>query len=370
VETLVLPRSGNQLQNKHQGISWGLKEVYDIFSLLGELGPTSQVTPAGDEWFDCDMMKLKQELLRKKTTPDAPPIESWYTKLTSVATSTLLEFVYLSNNVPDATGRKNRVNDISRRNILMRVPTPAWNTGYPDFPIDDCSVETWVSYYSEKRPPNPSLIDIGIERESSQFAHAEYAAPVIDRIVPRAERPALDIVTVDYAGAPSLGESCETAFAGDLEKALITANINPSDYDYEHFESPASIPLAKLHPPQMSSFVTSFMNSNIYAQVDMMRQLLHQETSRLTAIKVCCDLRIEIIKTASKTLEEDMEVINDCAKEAAESAKCYRVAKTDLAGLEAAKEEVKTGQQLLWSLFSRRRPARAVQYIPRFRIVY
>jgi len=351
IELFVYKPNGQKDAVSLEGIRWGVTELFDIFCLLAEISHTSNLSGSQDEWFQSDLAAVKTALIRQKTTPDSPPEESWYTKFASVASSVLIEFIYLESGVPDVKGRKSPSNDISRRNLLQRVPTASWTSGrYPDFPIDGSSLSDWVSYYADKRPlPGPHTetnLDIAITREVNQHYHAEYAPPIIDHIK-RKQHPsasddeAQDEPMRDLSDYPDLGEDLEREHQDRFEDHCRKNGMDPELYEFEDFTSPASLPLTKMIPQHLTAWFTTFTQSNIYAQAQMMTALIEQERARLDAIKSSCDLRAIFLEGASINVAKELESLAESARDASHSLTAYGKLKEQVAGMEAARVEVR-----------------------------
>jgi len=109
---------------------------------------TSPATPSSststsplDRWFKHDLPALRAS--HRDTS-----IQSWYSQLSSVANSVLLQciLIYVGVTPKDHGGRRREYNTAHVRQVLERVPTQPRTDGHVPFDIAERSIDEWVRH--------------------------------------------------------------------------------------------------------------------------------------------------------------------------------------------------------------------------------
>ena len=161
------------------GIEWCYRQIYDIFEFLSELTEVEEVrsiandpnglfeivrsTPDPDDiygtsqldcWFVSDMPAVKSEAEHGTT------LESWYSRLSSVASAVLVQLLHIHYEFADSRGKKQYMSQQTIRNILMRMPTPTNDDTFPTFPVSPGPLREWVEHYQRtedcRQTPEPA----------------------------------------------------------------------------------------------------------------------------------------------------------------------------------------------------------------------
>jgi hypothetical protein len=281
------------------GIEWTHRQIYDIFSILGDVTETIEVTePLGspnaktlvdvenseghelDRWFVHDLPAIK--------SATGPPAlgsgyrDSWYSRLSAVASAVILNLIHMEFGMLDVRGRKTFLRDDSCRKLMLQIPTPK----HPDdkaWPIDDDPLQAWVTYFEEKS---------GREEESHPM------------------RP-IDVVQADYQAFKAgetrqmthneleqhqrQGERVDNELQQQLSTKNTAAGIDPPILHRSDMMDPSSYPAPPKYPPEVTDFVAIFQSSNIYGQASMMDAKLSREIRRLQLLIENCKTRQAVL---------------------------------------------------------------------------
>src|SRR5271155_2961193 len=151
----------------HRGIPWKFREIYDFFKPLSRAtataiisvysryfppissssqapkpSSTTSATPPSsnaslDRWYKHDLPALRASQRDKS-------IQSWYTQLSTVANSILLQCILMHAGFPTPGGTRREYNVIHVRQLLQRIPTEQPTGGHVPFVISDRSIDQWV----------------------------------------------------------------------------------------------------------------------------------------------------------------------------------------------------------------------------------
>jgi hypothetical protein len=335
----------------HTGIAWGVEQIFDCFSILADVSPTAKIEDADGSasWFMQDLDAVKSETLRKKLTPDEPPVESWYTKLASTASTTLIQCIYLHMGVADIHGHKHTYNDASLHGILARVPTPSWSRAssrYPSFAIDDCTYQVWVDHIAATyHAPKPAtMLDTRIERNVKAFVHGERSYELTSDDD--------DDYSAEYS--VEFGNKEEERSRQSLEMMCRENGIDPEAYGAADFASASSIPLANMRPDYIDSFVAHFVRSNVFGQSDMVFDLVVREQRRLELIAESCYERRDDLGKSLSRLDDELAILRDYSDQAEREYKEYNEITKTVQDRQAAKEDYRRNQPTVFRQFKRR----------------
>ena len=104
-----------------------------------------------DRWFKDDLPAVRKEA-------ECGAIgESWYSRLSAVASAVLLQLLHIHYEFADSRGKKQFMNQQTVRNLLMRLPTnPASDDNMPSFPVSTGTLKAWVEYLESSSDYNMS----------------------------------------------------------------------------------------------------------------------------------------------------------------------------------------------------------------------
>ena len=104
-----------------------------------------------DRWFKDDLPTVRKEAESGATG------ESWYSRLSAVASAVLLQLLHIHYEFADSRGKKQLMNQQTIRNLLMRLPTdPASDGSMPPFPVSTGTLQAWVEYFESSSDYNTS----------------------------------------------------------------------------------------------------------------------------------------------------------------------------------------------------------------------
>lgn len=301
---------GQKLDTNAEGIKLTVTEVYDFWSVLGEIAETDAIAEIDVDchWFIQDMARVKKEEARKRSNPDKPIIECWYTKLAGVTTRILIECIYLKQGFSNVSGRATKYEDQSIRTVLQLVPTPSWNdvkkpSYYPSFQIDSSSLSEWTKHFMVNTPPNRKTYQelFSLEEEIKQDALAlEFN---------RFEE------SVDFDACASDAEETERACQKAIQAACEVDNIDMGEFKFTDFGIATHYPLADLDISELTKFARTFMASNIYGQASLLFEFIRKETNRLHTLKNEVNVRIQSLEIVQNQMQEQLSLLAQLQEE-------------------------------------------------------
>jgi hypothetical protein len=282
------------------GIEWTHRQIFDIFSILGEVTETLEITePVGsakgnngdngdkseahelDSWFVHDLSAIKKAPRELVPTSASQSMESWYSSLSAVASAVVLNLIHMDQEFKDVRGRKTYLKADSCRQLMLRIPT----RGHPErsWPIDGEPLQAWTTYFAdghysvEESPPTPPT-DV-IQADYQAFKAGE------TRQMTRNE--------LDHHQRE--GDRTENDFQQQLTAKSTAAGIDPPTLHPSDLLDPSSYPAASKYPPEENDFVATFQSSNIYGQASMMDAKLSREIKRLQLLIENCKTRQTVL---------------------------------------------------------------------------
>jgi len=325
------------------GIEWCHRQIYDIFGFLSELTEVEEVrnitkdpnspfesassTADSDEiygtgeldcWFVSDMPAVKSE------TEHGRALESWYSRLASVATAVLLQLLHIHYEFADHRGKKQYMSQQTIRNLLMRMPTRTSDDTFPPFPISPGPLAEWVEHYETTRnvrqTPEPTHPFDKEKREIDMDKFAPMNESVMSTAVRRSE------------GVNSQAQD-------DVVSEFIQIGGNIEGYTERDFFNILSIPLASEYPQRLSDFERRFANSSAYGQAALMLARFDNEILRMSLLRKQCLAQEEFLKTRREELIAKVTQYRDARASMNASVTSWNDTRGEISDLEVEKAD-------------------------------
>jgi hypothetical protein len=297
----------NQPEQDYKGIEFGPIQIYNIFQNLGSLIDTESVLLPEDSTISfIDPDHLKNSYGEPESfmwfTADIPavvaatPSMSWYQKLSAAASSTLLQMVWLSLELKDIRGRKQMFNTESKRKVVMSVQTEPWDGDdqFPPFPIGSSPLIDWVRHFEE------TATDFATQPPLFQDKLTKRFTAISEGVPPEVSKKDLETWATD-------GDLIETTLQREMVSAAAQDGHDISEIDLSHFTNVASIPLARIHPPVWTPFLTKFAYANLYGKSVLMNHSLEAEERRMTYLIQNCQTRLSVLEKSKAELRAKTE---------------------------------------------------------------
>jgi hypothetical protein len=291
------------------------------------LGPSGLISPDLDtsRWFTSDLGDV------------AAQKECWWKKLSGIANTLFTQAVLLHNGYQTSGGRTTLWSLDSNRQLLERVPTPAWEDGsYPIFPIANKSIGEWVhhlkSAYGVSSRATPAHAH-GVHQLQYELDHdCDHAA----------EEPIPPMSHEQVTMAISQGEYDLERIQRGLIEALEQADIDLKDHAMADFARATHMGTVPIQEPRLPPWLTQMGMSNIFGQFEVM---FH----RGAAFQQGLALQNIYNETQSERIEQYKTRLLEQAKEVRKAVKALKVNnernKRGLAEISALEREVQEGMQ-------------------------
>ncbi|TMC16422.1 MAG: hypothetical protein E6J34_20090 [Chloroflexi bacterium] len=283
------------------GIEWSHRQIYDIFEFLDEITETHPIKRVGkgsevffettdlddptdiygvlplDRWFKDDLPAVRKEA-------ECGAIgESWYSRLSAVASAVLLQLLHIHYEFADSRGKKQFMNQQTVRNLLMRLPTdPASDGNMPSFPVSTGTLKAWVEYFESSSDYNMSPPEETHDfKDEQRSIEADIFAKVNSE---------------EISKAVQRGELVNVQAQEEVLSGFVRQGGNTTFYTERDFLNILSFPPAQGHPQQLSEFERQFANSSIYGQASLMFSRFDQEILRISLLRRQCAAQEEFLK--------------------------------------------------------------------------
>ena len=255
-----------------EGITFGIKEVFDIFDIFSDISTVvpcpendSEMEKTSDKnsdtgseggsdedpdilhWFEHDIPTLKSN-----------GHKSWLKRLMGVATTILVQLLHIHYEYADNHGRKQTMSKQNTRNLLLRLPTPGLESddgimGYPPFPMETATLDEWVHHF-EGVVPSSSF--------TTQLKSIKNDVP-------------MELLLVDAIHASEQGNKVAQHQQQKLATELVdsgctlqTTSLQDSTTSIKDFTNIISFPpeLISMNPRPLTQFERFFLTSNIWGR--------------------------------------------------------------------------------------------------------
>jgi hypothetical protein len=223
----------------------------------------------GPRWFSDDLPHVK------KATTSSENKASWFTRLTRVSSTILLQLIYVYSKYYDVNGKLVAMSKQTTINIMGRIPTPPAPDGsLPPFPFHAAfTLSDWVPYILEG--------DVDSLAQAKDDAHASLDATIRSVMSgepgPLDKRAITEIASADKKANSECSESLAQTFqseGGDL-----------TYYTENDFTNVLAFPLAQVYPESIPEFASLFVNASIYGQASLMIARIDNELKRFHLLK-------------------------------------------------------------------------------------
>lgn len=273
-----------------------------------------------DRWFKDDLPTVRKEAQCGAIG------ESWYSRLSAIASAVLLQLLHIHYEFADSRGKKQFMNQQTIRNILMRLPTdPASDGSMPSFSASTGTLKTWVEYFESlsdyNTSPREEIHDFEDEQRSIE---ADIFAKVNSE---------------EISKAVQRGELVNAQAQEDVVSGFVRQGGSTTCYTERDFLNILSFPLAQRLPQQLSEFERQFANSSIYGQASLMFNRFDQEILRISLLRRQCTTQEEFLKGKRDELRVKMKQYRDARDSMNISVSSWKSSRQEIKELEAERIE-------------------------------
>jgi hypothetical protein len=286
--------SNSKAEHIHaEGITFGIKEIFDIFNIFSDISTAvpypengSEVEKVSDSDNESEGGSDEDSDILHWFKHDIPTLnsnghKSWLKRLTGVATTVLIQLLHIHYEYADNLGRKQTMSKQNTRNLLLRVPTPGFESDdgvmeYPPFPIETATLDEWNSHFKGVVPSSSF---------TTQLKSIKDDVPV-------------EILLVDAIHASEQGNKVVQHQQQKLATELVdsgctlqTTSLQDPAISMKDFTNIISFPpeVTSMNSRPLTQFERLFLTTNIWGQAAIFKDRMEQEIIRLTKLQRECE---------------------------------------------------------------------------------
>jgi hypothetical protein len=259
------------------------------------------------------MEGVKQQAAQAQRDDDddsEQPTESWYSVLSAVASTLLLQGIFLKHDFQTQGRKKITYHTNMLRSLVMRVPT-VWLDGQCRlFPIDEVTLPEWRQRFSKfassvrRQDPTPHQVPFNLPTDVAQASLKKRAMEMIDG---QDAGTTKDIRNAQQVNNTVSGETSNRLSL--VNNRLGGMKPNLLSISEQEFLNASMFPPANVTEPAWDPFLVNMSQMNIYGQLELMYRRADQVQMACGFVRMEMDAHIsDLAQEKQKLLEQAKSV--------------------------------------------------------------